>query len=151
MVDIIDPKNRFYVYTLAYPDGVVFYVGKGSGGRVLEHEGEAQRGHKCRKCEIIRSVWGSGKRVKRAIILRTNDELDAFKEEKRLIEQYGYTQLCNRNPRTPKTPLEVLRRRTQAAIAERLARETERKHRQMLREGYRLFDRAPAMKSSEEV
>ena len=34
--------GQFYVYTLAYPDGKVFYVGKGSGYRIDQHEMEAR-------------------------------------------------------------------------------------------------------------
>ena len=43
----------YYVYTLAYPDGTVFYVGKGSGNRIQHHEQEALRGHDCPKCDLI--------------------------------------------------------------------------------------------------
>lgn len=51
---------NYYVYTLARPDDTVFYVGKGSGNRVAQHEQEALRGHICLKYELIRSIWEQG-------------------------------------------------------------------------------------------
>ncbi len=33
--------QHFYVYLLMYPDGISFYVGKGTGKRVFDHEREA--------------------------------------------------------------------------------------------------------------
>lgn len=36
--------SSFYVYTLAYPDSKVFYVGKGTGKRIDDHEREARKG-----------------------------------------------------------------------------------------------------------
>ena len=37
------PTKKYYVYTLAYPYGEVFYVGKGIGDRLHRHEYEAAR------------------------------------------------------------------------------------------------------------
>lgn len=107
-MEVIDPNNRYYVYTLAYPDGTVFYVGKGTGGRILAHESEAQRQHrrgqKCRKCDVIRGIWKDGGQVQRAIVFRTNDQNAAYLKEKELIQVYGFDQLCNADPRLPVTP-----------------------------------------------
>ncbi len=38
--DFVAPKT-YYVYTYAYPDGVIFYIGKGTQGRIDDHELEA--------------------------------------------------------------------------------------------------------------
>ncbi len=43
------PQTRFYVYLLCLPDDTPFYVGKGSGRRVLRHAIEARRGCECYK------------------------------------------------------------------------------------------------------
>jgi transcriptional regulator with XRE-family HTH domain len=87
---------RYYVYTLAHPDGTVFYVGKGCGNRVAHHEQEALRGHNCPKCEVIRSIWRAGGKVQRAIVFETEDERAALDHEAALIRYYGRTQLVNR-------------------------------------------------------
>ncbi len=55
-----------YTYTLAYPEsmgGAVFYIGKGVGKRIHEHEGEARRGVKSHKCNIIRKIWTNDEQV----------------------------------------------------------------------------------------
>lgn len=76
---------RHYVYTLAYPNGRVFYVGKGIGQRILEHETEARRGVKSEKCDIIRDIWAKGGEVvKRNVGLFASDE-EALKYEHHLI------------------------------------------------------------------
>lgn len=55
--------NDYYVYLLTYPSGRVFYVGKGRGYRVLDHEREARKGVQSIKCNIIRSIWDNGGQV----------------------------------------------------------------------------------------
>ena len=43
-------KKKYYVYTLAYPEemgGAIFYVGKGTGKRMLVHEIYAARSDDC--------------------------------------------------------------------------------------------------------
>jgi hypothetical protein len=89
---------NYYVYTLAYPNGVVFYVGKGKGKRVADHEKEALRGHDCPKCELIRSIWRDGGSILRAIVFETDDERAALDREAELIRDYGYDRLMNRTP-----------------------------------------------------
>src|SRR5690242_11336081 len=53
-------SRRFYVYTLAYPDGMVFSVGKGQGTRMCEHLGGARNGRASLGCHIIRQIWEKG-------------------------------------------------------------------------------------------
>ncbi len=89
----------FYVYTLAYPDGGVFYVGKGKvregrykqkRERIDTHEGEARRGCHCSKCEVIRSIWATSCQFKKTRVYETapqrvvyrRSELDALAEPK---------------------------------------------------------------------
>jgi transcriptional regulator with XRE-family HTH domain len=88
---------KYYVYTLARPDGTVFYVGKGCGSRIKHHEQEALRGHNCPKCELIRSIWHSGGTVHRAIMFETDDEQAALAHEMALIDSYGPDQLANQS------------------------------------------------------
>ena len=62
-------KNQVdYVYALAYPDGKVFYIGKGQGQRIDSHEWEARRSvlgphANTHKINIIRKIWASGGEV----------------------------------------------------------------------------------------
>lgn len=86
----------FYVYTLSDPrTGMIFYVGKGSGSRVLGHETEARRGRHSRKCDLIRSIWSDGLEVKRDIVSRHTDENEALDAEYELIESIGLDCLTN--------------------------------------------------------
>lgn len=89
------PLPRFYVYTLAYPDGRVFYVGKGSGKRIDCHERDARKGVSTYKCRIIRKIWAGGGELIKTIVFRTDDEQEAFATEKRLIAAYGRKSLVN--------------------------------------------------------
>jgi hypothetical protein len=76
---------RFYVYALAYPDGRIFYVGKGTGDRILEHEQEARKGGNSRKCEIIREIWARGEQVKKAKLAFFHTDEEALVYESSLI------------------------------------------------------------------
>lgn len=96
---------KYYVYTLARPDGTVFYVGKGCGNRVAQHEQEALRGHNCPKCELIRLIWRDGGTVQRAIVFETDDQRAALDHEAMQIKQYGPAQLVNRNHRGSRSGL----------------------------------------------
>lgn len=87
--------TTFYVYVLCRPDGRPFYVGKGSGTRYLDHEGEARIGHKCHKCNTIRKIWQAGGQVVYLTKLTTESEQEAYDEEKRLIALYGRKNLTN--------------------------------------------------------
>lgn len=85
----------YYVYTLSRPDGRVFYVGKGCGRRVEEHEKEAKKECSCHKCKVIRKIWRDGGDVKRSIVFETNDELRAYQYERDLIARIGLMNLTN--------------------------------------------------------
>ena len=71
-----------YVYVLAYPDGKVFYVGKGSGSRIDAHEREAKRGatRNPGKVEAIKHIWAMGEDVVKTKLasFQTNDEASMY-------------------------------------------------------------------------
>lgn len=89
-------RRRFYVYELIDPrDGAVFYVGKGCGARVDEHEREARRGVDHPKNDRIRDIWAAGRQVEKRIVQTFGTEAAAFRRERKLIAQYGQDALCN--------------------------------------------------------
>jgi hypothetical protein len=91
-------EPKYYVYTLAYPEsmgGAVFYVGKGSGYRITNHEQQARRGVSSRKCEIIRQIWTNGEEVVKTIIKDQLTEDKSLALEIELLRQYGKSTLAN--------------------------------------------------------
>lgn len=86
---------KYYVYILARPDGSVFYVGKGSGKRIHQHEQEAERGCSCHKCNVIRKTWRSGSEIQKSIVFHTDSEQAALSYEIELIRYYGRENLTN--------------------------------------------------------
>lgn len=86
---------KYYVYELQRPDGLPFYIGKGTGKRILSHEMEARRGCRCYKCNTIRKIWRDGWQIGRKIVFTTESEQEAFIYESRLIAFYGRDALCN--------------------------------------------------------
>lgn len=89
---------KFYVYELVVvPDGNVCYVGKGSNGRMYVHRKNlnchswSQLGLYRRLRELIES----GKDFKPVKVFETDSEEEAFQEESRRIEQYGFNNLFN--------------------------------------------------------
>jgi hypothetical protein len=91
----IIPSPRFYVYVLARPNGSPFYVGKGTGTRIYDHDNEARCGHQCYKCNVIRKIWRNGGQIHRYTVFTTNDEQEAFDYERELISLYGRKTLTN--------------------------------------------------------
>lgn len=87
--------RRYYVYVLARPDGSPFYVGKGQGKRLLEHEAEARRHHPFGetnpfKCNVIRKILREGG----SVVYRVVDVFDQEKQsaclelEAKLIREF---------------------------------------------------------------
>jgi hypothetical protein len=87
--------GRFYVYLLCRPDGTPFYVGKGTGRRLLRHEIEARGACACHRCRTIRCIWADGAVVERRVVCWTDDEGQAFAREIALIASIGRANLTN--------------------------------------------------------
>lgn len=89
-------KGEFYVYHLIDPrSDEVFYVGKGCGNRITDHETEAKKGGDHPKCEVIRSIWNDDMVVKRAKVKHFELEQDAFDFEAAEIHRIGLANLTN--------------------------------------------------------
>lgn len=89
---------KYYVYTLAYPDGRVFYVGKGQGDRIHEHELEARRSYLPQvsaKVRVIREIWASGGKVVKTKVFETDNEQEANEHEQQVIAQCDKRYLTN--------------------------------------------------------
>lgn len=93
----VAPNGRYYVYALSLSEDhdAVFYVGKGTGPRVRIHLNEAQSGHLCPKCAIIRHLLSKKERYWYLIDLETDDERYALWYEMKLITSFPYGSLCN--------------------------------------------------------
>ena len=91
----IAAPTTYYVYTYAFPDGTVFYVGKGCNARIDEHEREARSDCACEKCGTIRQIWKEGHPVQKRIVFETFKEHEALDHEHLLIQTYGLTNLTN--------------------------------------------------------
>lgn len=126
-------QKPYYVYTLAHPPtvpfaNIVFYVGKGQGKRVDAHEMEARGMCQCKKCEVIRHIWGVGGQVQKTIIYETDDESEALAFEQQAISfTYASSHLVNVNhnhlaamlnatPHTETTPMPDLKEGDMAAF-----------------------------------
>lgn len=136
---------RFYVYELRDDNGVVFYVGKGSGRRYKQHEERARRGDKTHRAHKIRQIWTRGGHVVAAIVFRTDNEAAAFAEEMRLIAHYGRQNLTNQTDGGdgPEHPPEV-RARISAALRGKPFSE---QHRESLRRAKLGTHRSPETKA----
>ena len=108
--------DRFYVYTLAYPEsmgGDVFYVGKGQnygksrGDRVDDHEKQAQGlkiYNNSRKIAIIKEIWTNGEDVVKHKVAFFDNELDAYMYEWALLNMMCYSErLTNAQQKAPST------------------------------------------------
>lgn len=89
------PSGSYYTYVLLRPDGVPFYVGKGRGNRVLQHELEAMRQSNLKrtnphKCNTIRSIVSRGQQLRYRIdrVYTDADQLSCLEREAALICQF---------------------------------------------------------------
>lgn len=86
----------YYVYELRDPrDGAVFYVGKGKGSRIDQHEKEAAAGRQSRKCDRIRAIQGAGLALIKEKVGSFRDEQEAYDFEAERVEFYGLVNLTN--------------------------------------------------------
>lgn len=91
-------RKRHYVYTLAYPEsmgGTVFYVGKGQGNRIIEHEQRLKngKGKNTRKNNTIKRIWANGEQVVRTVVSYFDTHEEALQYEIALIflmRPYGH-------------------------------------------------------------
>ena len=99
---------RYYVYEGATQDGHVFYVGKGTGSRIYEHETDVlvavKRAIKKRlplwispntRHWYIYDAWKRGENTLWNKVLETDDECIAIAEERQRISLYGLENLTN--------------------------------------------------------
>ena len=83
--------NCYYVYGLHYPDGRLFYVGKGKGDRLYDHATDA-RSNKCRNKHLqstILKIEKAGEKVKYVKIHTNLSEEIALQKERELIAYHG--------------------------------------------------------------
>jgi hypothetical protein len=92
------PKGLWYVYHLCYPIGRPFYVGKGIGSRMYQHEKEALGGVESYKCRVIRRIKSKGQQICYRVVFITPDEKEAYEYEVLEIARIGLNRLTNVNP-----------------------------------------------------
>ena len=91
--------KKYYVYKLVDPrNNKPFYIGKGSGKRVTQHEKEAKLGYIHPKCDIINAIIKDKLEVVREIVQYFELEADAYAYEKQLIKEIGLKNLTNLVP-----------------------------------------------------
>ena len=94
--DVTVMAARWYVYKLVDPTTqTAFYVGKGSGKMMFEHEADAARGVCSAKCNKIRQITSSGLEVIRELVALFWDEQAAYDFETDLIAEFGLDNLTN--------------------------------------------------------
>jgi hypothetical protein len=127
--------KQFYVYVLQKPDGIPFYVGKGVGQRVLNHEAEARNTTRLtHKLNVIRSLHRKGLRIHYRLDSFFDNESDAHERERYLIQSIGRHDL-RRGPLTNQTdggegtsnPSEESRQRRRDSLWGHTADDPERK------------------------
>jgi hypothetical protein len=92
-------EKTFYVYTLACPDGRVFYVGKGSGNRKDMHIRQARNGGRERRHQVIREIEAAGEQVVVQVRESGLSESSAFLLERTYLEIFESDFLTNVNNR----------------------------------------------------
>lgn len=79
-----------YLYILKKPDGTPFYVGVGTGRRILDHAIRARRpSETSHKLNTIRKIWLSGENVDYEIVGWFDNWHDAAAAEVEEIAKYG--------------------------------------------------------------
>lgn len=95
MTTILPYPPAHYVYVLSRPDGRPFYVGKGRGRRMFDHDAEARSGCPCHKCRVIRKIWRQGAEIQREVVFESDSHAIALGREIELIAFYGRAALTN--------------------------------------------------------
>lgn len=90
---------RWYVYELVDPrTDVVFYVGKGTGDRINDHEREARRGVCSKKTNKINKIIAQKLEIIKRKVAYFCDEQVAYDFETEVIARYGLENLTNVMP-----------------------------------------------------
>jgi hypothetical protein len=90
---------KWYVYELVDPrTESVFYVGKGKGDRIHQHEREAAKGICSEKTNRINEILSFGFEIGKRKIAYFWSEQDAYDYEAEVIAQYGLDNLTNAIP-----------------------------------------------------
>lgn len=87
----------YYVYGLIDPrNKQLFYIGKGSGNRVFEHEKESKQSLNSEKpkLKIVSEIEKAGLEVEKVIIHWNLTEKEAFAAEAALINAFNYVNGC---------------------------------------------------------
>lgn len=79
----------WYVYTLAWHTGLIFYVGRGRGHRWDVHEQKALRGENCRVTDTICEIWLRGEALIKKKHLENVTEEDAYTYQFSLYMKYA--------------------------------------------------------------
>lgn len=98
---------------LLRPNGEPFYVGMGSGDRLMVHERRA-RFERSHKASTIRSIWAQGAEVERVIVDKFDTDLEAKALEIALIASIGRRDLGT----GPLTKAAALRRAEEKEISQ---------------------------------
>lgn len=123
---------KFYVYELQDEKGKAFYVGKGSGRRMHEHEIKARYGCRSKRAKKIRQIWARGGQIQKVKVFETDSETTAFDYEIFLIDLYGREKLTNATDGGdgPSNPSPEVRKKMSEAKRKRVVTEVTRaKHR----------------------
>jgi len=89
--DIVKQKLQYYVYALIDPrNNEIFYVGKGTGDRIFDHEKEKGFDTDNTKVCRINDIKNSGNEVKKIIVLYGLAEKEAFVAEATMINLIKY-------------------------------------------------------------
>lgn len=111
---------RWYVYELIDPrSGTVFYVGKGTGNRMHQHEKDAARRVCSKKTRLIKELLDANLEVQKRQVAFFCDEQEAYDAETDWIESIGLENLTNVLPGGQKAWVERVRKRAKRAEVKR--------------------------------
>jgi hypothetical protein len=93
---MMEKLAKWYVYQLIDPTTMAtFYIGKGTGNRINDHEIESARGVCSKKCNKIRALKDAGFEINKQKIAFFWDEQAAYDFETDCIEETGLKNLTN--------------------------------------------------------